>query len=84
MKHVINTGDHPPVRHVQLVHLTPFMLRNKVDETVQEMLTQGVIHGQPSQSPWASPIVLVKKKDGGILTIYHQLNCKLEVFPFLV
>ena len=47
VKHVINTGDHPLVR--QPVRHTPFALRNKVDEMVQEMLTQGVI--QPSQSP---------------------------------
>ena len=50
---------------------------------VQEMLTQEVI--QPSQSPWASPIVLVKKKDGGIhfCVDYRQLNqvTKLDVFP---
>ena len=62
---------------------TPFALRNKVDEMVQEMLTQEVI--QPSQSPWASPIVLVKKKDGGIrfCVEYRQLNqvTKLDVFP---
>ena len=81
VKHVINTGDHPPVR--QPVRRTPFALRNKVDEMVQEMLTQGVI--QPSQSPWASPIVLVKKKDGGIrfCVDYRQLNqvTKLDVFP---
>ena len=62
VKHVIDTRNHPPVR--QSVRCTPFALRNKVDGMVQEMLTQEVI--QPSQSPWASPIVLVKKKDGGI------------------
>ena len=72
VKHVINTRDNPPVR--QPVHCTPFALRNKVDEMVQEMLAQGVI--QPSQSPWASPIVLVKKKDGGLrfCVDYRQLN----------
>ena len=62
MKHVINIGDHPPVR--QPVRGTLFALRNNVDEMVKEMLTQTVI--QPSQSPLASPIVLVKKKDGRI------------------
>ena len=81
VKHVIDTGNHPPVR--QPVCHTPFALRNKVDEMVQDMLTQEVI--QPSQSPWASPIVLVKKKDGGLrfCVDYHQLNrvTKLDVFP---
>ena len=81
VKHVIDTGGHPPVR--QPVRRTPFALRNKVDEMVQEMLAQDVI--QPSQSPWASPVVLVKKKDGGMRFCidYRRLNqvTKLDVFP---
>ena len=81
VKHVINTGNHPPVR--QPLRRTPFALRNKVDAMVQEMLVQEVV--QPSQSPWASPIVLVKKKDGGLrfCVDYRQLNrvTKLDVFP---
>ena len=81
VRHVINTGNHPPVR--QPLRHTPFALRNKVDEMVQEMLAQEVV--QPSQSPWASPIVLVKKKDGGLrfCVDYRQLNrvTKLDVFP---
>ena len=81
VKHVINTGDNPPVR--QPVRCTPFALRNKVDEMVQEMLARVVI--QPSQSPWASPIVLVKKKDGGLrfCVDYRQLNrvTKSDLFP---
>ena len=55
--HSIDTGDHPPIR--QPVRRTPFALRQRVDDLVHEMLNQGVV--QPSQSPWASPIVLVKK-----------------------
>ena len=81
VKHVINTGNHPPVR--QPLRRMPFALRNKVDGMVQEMLAQEVV--QPSQSPWASPIVLVKKKDGGLrfCVDYRQLNrvTKLDVFP---
>jgi hypothetical protein len=33
-----------------------------IDEEVDKMLTEGVI--EPSESPWSSPIVLAKKKDG--------------------
>ena len=62
VKHDINTRDHPPIK--QPVRRTPFALRSKMDELVKEMLSQGVV--KPSQSPWASPVVLVKKKDGGI------------------
>jgi hypothetical protein len=37
-------------------------MRDVVSEKVQEMLRNGII--EPSTSEWASPIVLVKKKDG--------------------
>lgn len=36
--------------------------REIIDKQLQEMLETNVI--RPSQSPWASPVVLVKKKDG--------------------
>ena len=81
MAHSINTGQHPPIR--QPVRRTPFALRKKVDELVEEMLSQGVI--EPSGSPWASPIVLVQKKDGGVrfCVDYRRLNqiTKLDQFP---
>ena len=79
--HSIDTGDQPPIR--QPVRQTPFALRSKVDEMVKEMMEQGVV--QPLHSPWASPIVLVKKKDGGtrFCVDFHCLNAitKQDVFP---
>ena len=41
---------------------------------VQQMLTSDVI--RPSNSPWASPVVMVKKKDGSLhfFVDFHQLN----------
>ena len=58
--HSIDTGKSPPIcqpaRHV------PFALHSKMEQLVQEMMEQGVI--QHSSSPWASPVMLVKKKDG--------------------
>ena len=50
VSHTINTGDHTPLK--QPLRRTPFALREKVDELVREMLSQGVI--QQSKSPWAS------------------------------
>ena len=41
---------------------------------VQQMLSSGVI--RPSNSPWASPVAMVKKKDGSLLFCvdFRQLN----------
>ena len=41
VSHFIDTSDHPPVR--QPPRRTPFSLRQKVTEMVQQMLTQGVV-----------------------------------------
>ena len=79
--HRINTGDHSPMK--QPPRRIPFSLREKVCELTQEMLDDGVI--QPSSSPWASPIVLVAKKDGStrFCVDYRKLNAvtKLDVYP---
>ena len=79
--HSIVTRDHRPSR--QPVKRTPFALREKVDTLVREMLEQKVI--EPSESPWASPIVLLQKKNGGVrfCVDYRKLNglTKLDEFP---
>ena len=79
--HNIDTGDSPPCR--QQARRIPFALRMQVDGIVSDKLKQGVI--QPSRSPWASPVVLVAKKDGttGFCVDYHRLNSitKMDVFP---
>ena len=56
--HSINVGDHPPIRQAPR-RIAPHRLE-EVDKLIQEMEDTGVI--EPSQSPWASPIVLVPKK----------------------
>lgn len=61
----------------------PFALKKRVDSIVQEMITQDVI--QPSQSPWTSAVILVKKGDRmWFHADYCQLNqgTKCNVFPF--
>ena len=79
--HSINTGDHPPVR--QPPHRIPFALRERVCQLSDDMLNQGII--EPSGSPWASPVVLVAKKDGStrFCVDYRKLNSitKLDVYP---
>ena len=58
--HSIDTGDSHPIR--QPLRRIQFALQRTVEEMVQKMMAQGVI--QNSNSPWASPVVLIKKKDG--------------------
>jgi len=52
----------------------PPVKREEAERVVQEMHEQGVI--EPSASPWASPIVLVGKKDGStrFCVDYRKLN----------
>ena len=58
--HIIPTGDAQPVR--QAVRRLPPQRRDDTRRLLKEMHEKDVI--QPSCSPWASPIVLVRKKDG--------------------
>ena len=75
-----HTGDQRPTRRP--ARRMPFALREEVDKLVQEMLSQQVI--VPSASPWASPIVLVKKKDGGMrfCVDYQKLNKVIKLDEF--
>ena len=60
LRHHINTGDAAPVR--QRPRRIPLRLREEVEEQKNKMLRDGII--EESSSPWCSPIVLAKKKDG--------------------
>ncbi len=60
VEHRIDTGDAVPIK--QQPHRLPNSLRTVVEEQVGEILENDII--KPSNSPWSSPIVLVRKKDG--------------------
>jgi predicted aspartyl protease len=60
VKHTIDTGDAHPVR--QRPRRLPIHKRHEANDHIDEMLKAGII--EPSSSPWASPIVLARKKDG--------------------
>lgn len=52
----------------------PYQKKNALEELVQQLLTSQTI--QPSMSPYSSPAILVKKKDGTwrLCVDYRQLN----------
>ena len=60
LSHHIETGDVQPIR--QQARRVPLPHRRTVQDLLKDMLEKRVI--SPSKSPWASLIVLVKKKDG--------------------
>ena len=59
VKHNINTGFEPVIK--QNLRRIPMHKKQEVKELLNDMLEREVI--RPSNSPWSSPIVLVKKKD---------------------
>jgi len=77
----IDTGEAPPKK--QPARRIPYAARQEVAIHLQKMQEANVI--QPSRSPWASPVVLVKKKDGSLrfCVDYRELNSvmKADTFP---
>ncbi|GFW69643.1 retrovirus-related Pol polyprotein from transposon 297 [Trichonephila clavipes] len=72
VKHRIFTGDHAPIN--QRAYRVSPTERRIIHEEVQKMLDEGIV--QPSESPWSSPVVLVRKKDGSwrFCVDYRKLN----------
>ena len=60
VQHVIDTGDAMPIK--QRPYRTSPQCKQEIDRPVKDMLQKGVI--RESISPWSSPVVLVKKKNG--------------------
>ncbi|GFT12315.1 transposon Ty3-I Gag-Pol polyprotein [Trichonephila clavipes] len=72
VKHRIFTGDHAPIN--QRAYRVSPTERRIIHEEVQKMLDEGIV--QPSESPWSSPVVLVRKKTvvGVFCVDYRKLN----------
>jgi predicted aspartyl protease len=81
MPHCIDTGDHPPIKQPMRRH--PYAHLSEIERNVQELLASKVI--EPATSPWASNVLLVKKKDGTwrFCVDYRKLNdlTRKEAYP---
>ncbi len=77
----IDTSDARPKK--QHARRMPFAVRAEVAKQLRSMQETGVI--QPSSSPWASPVVMVRKRDGThrFCVDYRELNSvtKPDTFP---
>ena len=72
VEHSIDTGNQRPIRQPLRRH--PRAHLEEIDRQVDELLQNGFI--EPAASPWASNVVLVRKKDGSfrLCVDYRQLN----------
>lgn len=81
VEHEIKTGDALPVK--QPPRRVPLAYADKEKAAIEELKAKGVI--RESVSPWASPIVLVSKKDGTVRPCvdYRKVNelVKPDGFP---
>ena len=79
--HTIPTESAPPIR--QPTRRIPPHRREEVSKLLKNMLARNII--QPSTSPWASPIVIVRKKDGSarFCVDYRKLNAvtRKDAYP---
>ncbi|EYC35032.1 hypothetical protein Y032_1180g3735 [Ancylostoma ceylanicum] len=81
VEHSIDTGDSPPIK--QKTRPVPLGARQEFKSIIHGLLERGII--TKSKSDWASPVVLVRKKDGSLrLCIdYRALNkvTKQDSYP---
>ncbi|XP_049524199.1 uncharacterized protein LOC125945877 [Dermacentor silvarum] len=71
VKHLIHTGDAPPI------HRRPYVVspseHQAIQQEVDKMLSKGIT--QPPASPWASPVVSLKKDNSWRFCVdYQHLN----------
>lgn len=72
LREIVLKTDHAPIKQ-RYYPLSP-ALQKEVNSELNDMLANGIV--EPSSSPWASPIVMIKKKSGGwrFCVDYRALN----------
>ena len=78
VEHRIETGDAFPVK--KKMYRTPVALREEIQKQVDKLLHLGIV--DVSTSPWAAPIVMVKKHDGSwrMCVDFRGLNAVTKKF----
>ena len=81
LEHSIDVGDHRPIK--QPPRRVPLAFASEKENVISQLEKQGII--RESNSPWANPICLVRKKSGKIRPCvdYRRLNeiTKKDAFP---
>ncbi|KAK2912645.1 hypothetical protein Q8A73_006758 [Channa argus] len=81
VQHHIDTGNAPPIR--LRPHRLPLVKRQAAQELIKSMVANDII--EPSDSPWAAPMVMVRKKTGKKrhCVDYRRLNAltKKDSYP---
>ena len=78
MQHLIDTESSGLIK--QQPYRMPVIQRDNIAQLIKQMQTQGIV--KPSASPWASPVVLVPKKDGSThFCIDYRRLTKKDVYP---
>ena len=82
LQHSINTRDSSPLRTAP--HRLPVKWKDQLHTEVKDLLEAGII--RVSHSPWSSPIVPVRKKEGSIRLCvdFRQINQVTVPDPYLM
>ena len=75
--HSIDIGNAKPVK--MLPCRLPYTLRNELEGEVQMLMDIGCI--EPSNSSYASPLVLVQKKNGALRVCVDYRNVNKDAVP---
>ena len=75
--HDIDTGDARPVR--AMPRRLPYAVRKELEDELKQLLDIGCI--EPSNSSYASPLVLVRKKNGNLRVCVDYRNVNKDTVP---